>query len=149
MCEKRFELRQNSDGTWWLFNNENERCLMISKNFASLSDICIVLNQLSDSNEGLILDRNRQEEKLDIARRNLSKQLEKINEQQAEIERLKKPILKDNQETEVRECQFCGEFRTEYHEYEDYSWSAEDYCNAGHDLEDTDPNTCKDYWDND
>ena len=72
-----------------------------------------------------------------------------LNEQQAEIERLKKPILKDNQETEVRECQFCGEFRTEYHEYEDYSWSAEDYCNAGHDLEDTDPNSCKDYWDND
>ena len=58
---------------------------------------------------------------------------------QAEIERLK--------ENEVKECQFCGEFRTEYHEYEDYSWSAEDYCNAGHYLEDTDPNTCKDYWD--
>ena len=67
--------------------------------------------------------------------------MKKVNGQQAEIERL-------NQETEVRECQFCGEFRTEYHEYEDYSWSAEDYCNAGHDLEDTNPNNCKDYWDN-
>lgn len=53
----------------------------------------------------------------------------------------------EDEETEVRECSDCGEFMTEYHEYEDYSWSAEDYCNAGHDLEDTDPNTCKDYWD--
>ena len=53
-----------------------------------------------------------------------------------------------DEETEVRECSDCGEFMTEYHEYEDYSWSAEDYCNAGHDLEDTDPNSCKDYWDN-
>lgn len=88
MSEKRFELRQNSDGAWWLFNNEDDSCLMISKNFASLSDICIVLNQLSDSNEGLILDRNRQEEKLDIARRNLSKQLEKIGEQQEKITEL-------------------------------------------------------------
>lgn len=52
-----------------------------------------------------------------------------------------------DEETEVRECSDCGEFMTEYHEYEDYSWSAEDYCNAGHDLEDTDPNSCKDYWD--
>ena len=65
--------------------------------------------------------------------------MKKVNAQQAEIERL--------EEEEVKECQFCGEFRTEYHEYEDYSWSAEDYCNAGHDLEDTDPNSCKDYWD--
>ena len=65
--------------------------------------------------------------------------MKKVNVQQAEIERL--------EENEVKECQFCGEFRTEYHEYEDYSWSAEDYCNAGHYLEDTDPNTCKDYWD--
>lgn len=87
MCEKRFELRQNSDGAWWLFNNENDSCLMISKNFASLSDICIVLNQLSDSNEALILDRNRQEEKLDIAREKLSKQLEKIDEQQSTIDK--------------------------------------------------------------
>lgn len=80
------------------------------------------------------------------------KLLDLLNEQQAEIGRLKKelePKFEDNQETEIRECQFCGEFRTEYHEYEDYSWSAEDYCNAGHYLEDTDPNTCKDYWDND
>ena len=53
-----------------------------------------------------------------------------------------------DEETEVRECSDCGEFMTEYHEYEDYSWSAEDYCNAGHDLEDTNPNSCKDYWDN-
>ena len=68
--------------------------------------------------------------------------MKKVNAQQAEIEK-----LEENEETEVRECQFCGEFRTEYHEYEDYSWSAEDYCNAGHDLEDTDPNSCKDYWD--
>ena len=66
--------------------------------------------------------------------------MKKVNGQQADIERLK--------ENEVKECQFCGEFRTEYHVYEDYSWSAEDYCNAGHDLEDTDPNSCKDYWDN-
>ena len=52
-----------------------------------------------------------------------------------------------DEETEVRECSDCGEFMTEYHEYEDYSWSAEDYCNAGHDLEDINPNSCKDYWD--
>ena len=70
-----------------------------------------------------------------------------LNELSEEIERLKKNNTGDNQENEVKECQFCGEFRTEYHEYEDYSWSAEDYCNAGHDLEDTDPNSCKDYWD--
>ena len=63
---------------------------MISENIASLLDICTVLNEQSDTIQGLLLDRNRQEEKLDIARRNLSKQLEKIDEQQALISALKK-----------------------------------------------------------
>ena len=83
MSEKLYEIKQNSDGKYWLFNNERNSCLMISENIASLLDICTVLNEQSDTIQGLLLDRNRQEEKLDIARRNLSKQLEKIDEQQA------------------------------------------------------------------
>ena len=86
MSEKLYEIKQNSDGKYWLFNNDRNSCLMISENIASLLDICTVLNEQSDTIQGLLLDRNRQEEKLDIARRNLSKQLEKIDEQQATIE---------------------------------------------------------------
>lgn len=49
---------------------------------------------------------------------------------------------------EVREHQNCGEYRTEYHEWDcSGTWTCEDYCNMGHDLEDTNPNSCKDYWD--
>ena len=51
-------------------------------------DLCEKLNSLSDTVEALILDRNKQEEKLDIARRNMTKQLEKISEQQATISQL-------------------------------------------------------------
>ena len=90
MSEKLYEIKQNSDGKYWLFNNDRNSCLMISENIASLLDICTVLNEQSDTIQGLLLDRNRQEEKLDIARRNLSKQLEKIDEQQALISALKK-----------------------------------------------------------
>ena len=50
-------------------------------------DLCEKLNSLSDTVEALILDRNNQEEKLDIARRNMTKQLEKIGEQQATIDK--------------------------------------------------------------
>ena len=52
-------------------------------------DLCEKLNSLSDTVEALILDRNKQEEKLDIARRNMTKQLEKIGEQQSTITALK------------------------------------------------------------
>lgn len=49
---------------------------------------------------------------------------------------------------EVREHQNCGEYRTEYKEWDcSGTWTCEDYCNMGHDLEDTNPNSCKDYWD--
>ncbi|MBR4396526.1 MAG: hypothetical protein IKS93_01580, partial [Methanobrevibacter sp.] len=58
------------------------------------------------------------------------------------------PEDEDNQETEVRECSFCGEFRTEYEDPDCYGgWTSKDFCNAGHELEDSDPNSCKDYWD--
>lgn len=88
MSEKLYEIKQNSDGKYWLFNNERNSCLMISENIASLLNICTVLNEQSDTIQGLLIDRNRQEEKLDIARRNLSKQLEKIGEQQEKITEL-------------------------------------------------------------
>ena len=53
MNEKRYEIRQNNDGTHWLFDNENDRCLMISKNFASLLDVCTVLNRFVEENKQL------------------------------------------------------------------------------------------------
>ena len=133
----------------------------------SLQQIVDCLNKLNDENEEyakIIEQCKRYEDGLWVRFTKLEKENEQLRvllkEAEQEIDRLKKSNLEfmktlvnkesekeDNQETEVRECQFCGEFRTEYHEYEDYSWSAEDYCNAGHDLEDTDPNSCKDYWD--
>lgn len=97
--------------------------------------------KLEEENEQLKVLLKEAEERID--------RLEKSNQGFMEALVNNESEKEDNQETEVRECQFCGEFRTEYHEYDDYSWSAEDYCNAGHDLEDTNPNSCKDYWDKD
>lgn len=47
MSEKLYEIKQNSDGKYWLFNNERNSCLMISENIASLLDICTALNNQS------------------------------------------------------------------------------------------------------
>lgn len=55
--------------------------------------------------------------------------------------------MKMSEKQDFKECSECGEFRAEYHEWDcSGTWTSEDYCNAGHDLEDTDPNSCKDYW---
>ena len=52
-----------------------------------------------------------------------------------------------SEKQDFKECSECGEFRAEYHEWDcSGTWTSEDYCNAGHDLEDTDSNSCKDYW---
>lgn len=45
MSEKKYEIRQNSDGTHWLFDNEYDSVLMITHNIASLLDVCTVLNE--------------------------------------------------------------------------------------------------------
>lgn len=98
------------------------------------------LNELAEENEQLKSLLKDAEEEIET--------LKKSN--QCSMEALANKISKRvAEEPEVKECSFCGEFRTEYHE-EDCcgTWSAEDFCNAGHDLEDTDPNSCKDYWDN-
>ena len=65
-------------------------------------DLCEKLNSLSDTVEALILDRNKQEEKLDIARRNMTKQLEKISEQQATISQLRTQLLICQQSNEQK-----------------------------------------------
>lgn len=105
----------------------------------NVSNVIQLLNLLAKENEQLMVLLKEAEQEIDRLKKSNLEFMKTLVNKESEKE--------DNQETEVRECQFCGEFRTEYHEYEDYSWSAEDYCNAGHDLEDTDPNSCKDYWD--
>ena len=107
----------------------------------TMDTVLDLLNELQEENEQLRILLKEAEEEIDRLKKSNQGFMESLVNKGSEKE--------DNQETEVRECQFCGEFRTEYHEYDDYSWSAEDYCNAGHDLEDTNPNSCKDYWDND
>jgi predicted RNase H-like nuclease (RuvC/YqgF family) len=69
-------------------DNEHTVSFEVKDEYVAM-DLCQKLNGLSDTVEALILDRNKQEEKLDIARRNMTKQLEKIDEQQATINKLK------------------------------------------------------------
>lgn len=86
MSEKRFTLEQWTEKSLYFSDGEYPAHM-------SIGYICKKvekkLNEQSDTIEGLILDRNRQEEKLDIARRNLSKQLEKIEELAEENEQLR------------------------------------------------------------
>lgn len=119
--------------------------------YGDAMSICEILNCKEERIKELERKIDRQESVINIILNNLpihqAADIQKFVVESLKEWDVKKTMREDNQENEVKECQFCGEFRTEYHEYEDYSWSAEDYCNAGHDLEDTDPNTCKDYWD--
>ena len=84
MSEKRFELDRIG-----IFDNKTNH--FYYKTFDN-EEVCDLLNELSDTVEALILDRNKQEEKLEIARRNMTKQLEKIDEQQATIKRLERKL---------------------------------------------------------
>ena len=133
LSEKRFEMSdQSTVYRYSIIDNEN--------GVLKVNECVILLNKLNDENEQLKSLLKDAEEEIET--------LKKSN--QCSMEALANKISKRvAEEPEVKECSFCGEFRTEYHE-EDCcgNWSAEDFCNAGHDLEDTDPNSCKDYWDN-
>lgn len=48
MSEKRFEIRKNINGEYWLFDNKYDRAMMISKIRATLLDVCNVLNEQQD-----------------------------------------------------------------------------------------------------
>ena len=95
MCEKRFVSKyveiideNGSRQAVCVTDNEHTVSFEVKDEYVAM-DLCEKLNELSDTVEALILDRNNQEEKLDIARRNMTKQLEKIGEQQATIEQLR------------------------------------------------------------
>ena len=143
------------------------------ENSLSGYEVVDLLNSLSKENEQLKYDNEALKGVFESYRsisEHTQKELREENEQlrkllreaEDEIETLKKSNQsfmeslvnkesedEDNQETEVRECSFCGEFRTDYQDPDCYGgWTSKDFCNAGHDLEDTDPNSCKDYWDN-
>ena len=133
MNEKRFQKTRIVDKWGGIYDSETDEIL-------NVNDVEHKLNELSDDNRQLKKLLQEAEEEINKLKKSNQSFMESLVNNESENEH--------NQETEVRECQFCGEFRTEYHEYEDYSWSAEDYCNAGHDLEDTNPNQCKDYWEN-
>ena len=45
MSEKRFEIRTNSNGEYWLFDNKYDKAMMISKIRATLLDVCNMLNE--------------------------------------------------------------------------------------------------------
>lgn len=107
-----------------------------------IDEMTDLLNEFNEENTQLKKLLQEAEDEID--------KLKKLNQLLMESFVNKESENENNQETEVRECQFCGEFRTEYHEWDcNGTWTSEDYCNAGHDIEDTNPNKCKDYWDPD
>ena len=160
MSEKLFRVMTNESKQWYCIES-------VDGEMFSMQEVVDMLNSLCDEKEKLQKElhivetdcknvkesRNHYREENEQLRSLLKDAEEEIKTLKESNQNLMESLVNkesendDNQETEVRECSFCGEFRTEYHEYEDYSWSAEDFCNAGHDLEDTDPNSCKDYWD--
>ena len=91
MNEKRFVCIDVGYGDDWYITDNGKRL--------SEMEIVDLLNEQQATIEALILDRNNQEEKLDIARRNMTKQLEKISEQQATIQQLQAK-LREKEEDE-------------------------------------------------
>ena len=135
--------------------NESNDCKEKNLKIMELSDtehnLKMLLANSDEQTEIFIKGLQDENEQLKSLLKDAEEEIETLKKSnQCSMEALANKISKRvAEEPEVKECSFCGEFRTEYHE-EDCcgNWSAEDFCNAGHDLEDTDPNSCKDYWDN-
>lgn len=78
MSEKRYEIRQNSDGLHWLFDNEKDSVLMISQDIASLLDVCTVLNKQNKKIKKLEQENKALESNVEWFAHQLEKKNEKL-----------------------------------------------------------------------